>query len=82
MALGDPVRGEPGELVGRPLIAVDAASEFRLGSDQRLITESPFVIVIDHHHDNTRFGTVNWSAPRPPRRARCCETSSPSLGCR
>ena len=59
MALGDPVRGEPGELVGRPLIAVDAASEFRLGSDQRLITESPFVIVIDHHHDNTRFGTVN-----------------------
>jgi len=59
MDLGDPVRGEPGELVGRPLIAVDAASESRLGSDQRLITESPFVIVIDHHHDNTRFGTVN-----------------------
>ncbi len=59
MDLGDPVRGEPGELVGKTLIAVDAASESRLGSDRRLITEAPFVIAIDHHHDNTRFGTVN-----------------------
>jgi phosphoesterase RecJ-like protein len=59
MALGEMVRGEPGELVGRPLIAVDAASESRLGSDQRLITEAPLVVVIDHHHDNTRFGKVN-----------------------
>jgi len=59
MELGEPVRGEPGELVGRPLIAVDAANESRLGSDQRLITEAPFVVVIDHHHDNSRFGNAN-----------------------
>jgi len=59
MKLGEPVRGEPGELVGRPLIAVDAANESRLGSDQRLVTESPLLIVIDHHHDNSRYGNVN-----------------------
>lgn len=59
MDLGDLVRGEPGDLVGRPLIAVDAANEARLGSDQRLVSEAPVVIVIDHHHDNNRFGNVN-----------------------
>jgi len=59
MALEDLVRGDPGELVGRPLIALDAANESRLGSDQRLLTEAPFVAVIDHHHDNSRFGNVN-----------------------
>src|SRR5450759_1337972 len=59
MALDDLVRGDPGELVGRPLIALDAANEARLGSDQRLLSEAPFVAVIDHHHDNSRFGNVN-----------------------
>ena len=59
MDLDDLVRGDPGELLGRPLIALDAASEARLGSDQRLLTEAPFVANIDHHHDNSRFGSVN-----------------------
>lgn len=59
MPLDGLVRGEPGELLGRPLLALDAANEHRLGSDQRLRTEAPFVAVIDHHHDNSRFGNVN-----------------------
>jgi phosphoesterase RecJ-like protein len=59
MALSEMVRGDPGELIGRPLIGVDAANESRLGSDQRLVSEAPFIVVIDHHHDNSRFGTVN-----------------------
>ncbi|MGD0165780.1 MAG: bifunctional oligoribonuclease/PAP phosphatase NrnA [Gaiellaceae bacterium] len=62
MPLEELVRGEPGELIGRPLIAVDAANEVRLGSDQRLISEAPFVINVDHHHDNSRFGNVNLVA--------------------
>jgi phosphoesterase RecJ-like protein len=59
MPLDDLVRGEPDELLGRPFLAVDAANEHRMGADQRLLTEAPFVVVIDHHHDNSRFGNVN-----------------------
>jgi phosphoesterase RecJ-like protein len=58
MALEDLSRGEPGDLVGHPLIAVDAANERRPGSDA-LIEQAPYTIVIDHHHDNSRFGNVN-----------------------
>jgi len=59
MPLDDLVRGDPGEFLGRPLLSLDAANESRLGSDQRLLTEAPFVAVIDHHHDNSRYGNVN-----------------------
>jgi phosphoesterase RecJ-like protein len=59
MPLDGLVRGEPDKLLGRTLLALDAANEHRLGSDQRLRTEAPFVVVIDHHHDNSRFGNVN-----------------------
>ena len=59
MPLADLVRGEPDKLLGRPLLALDAANENRMGADQRLRTEAPFVAVIDHHHDNSRFGNVN-----------------------
>lgn len=41
----------------RVLVAVDCAQETRLTHPALL--EAPFVIDIDHHHDNTRFGTVN-----------------------
>ncbi|MHB8059840.1 MAG: DHH family phosphoesterase [Gaiellaceae bacterium] len=59
MPLEDLVRGEPDDLLGQPLLALDAANEHRMGADQRLRTEAPFVVVIDHHHDNSRFGKVN-----------------------
>ena len=46
----------------RVLVAVDCAQETRL-TDDRLL-EAAVVVNIDHHHDNTRFGT------REPRRRR------------
>jgi phosphoesterase RecJ-like protein len=58
MALDGLRRGAPGDLAGRPVVAVDAANEKRLG-DPTLLEAAPFAIDIDHHHDNSRFGTVN-----------------------
>ena len=45
----------------RVLVAVDCAQETRL-TDPALL-ELPFVVDIDHHHDNTRFGQVNLIVP-------------------
>jgi phosphoesterase RecJ-like protein len=58
MALDDLRRGLAGDLAGRPVVAVDAANEKRLG-DPALLEQAPFAIDIDHHHDNSRFGAVN-----------------------
>jgi phosphoesterase RecJ-like protein len=43
----------------RVVLAVDAANERRLGPENELLEKAPFVIDIDHHHDNTRFGDAN-----------------------
>ena len=58
MALDGLRRGAAGDLVGRPVVAVDAANEKRLG-DPALLEQAPFAIDIDHHHDNSRFGAAN-----------------------
>jgi phosphoesterase RecJ-like protein len=53
------VRGpnpDPSECV---VLALDAANERRLGPETALLEKAPFIIDIDHHHDNTRYGTVN-----------------------
>ena len=47
----------PDDLSTRVLVAVDCAQATRL-TDARLL-ESPLVLNIDHHHDNSRFGSVN-----------------------
>ena len=44
----------------RVLVAVDCAQESRL-TDERLLGV-PVVVNLDHHHDNSRFGTVNLVA--------------------
>jgi phosphoesterase RecJ-like protein len=59
MALDGLVRGDGSELLGRPLVCVDAANEERIGREPRLLAEAPFVVDIDHHHDNSRYGSVN-----------------------
>ncbi len=51
------LRAIPADQSDRVLVAVDCAQETRL-TDPRLL-EAPIVVNIDHHHDNTRFGTVN-----------------------
>jgi bifunctional oligoribonuclease and PAP phosphatase NrnA len=65
MPLATVARGAAPEMDGRVLVAVDCANEQRLGADaDRLLAAARFVIDIDHHHDNTRFGDVNLIVAR------------------
>ncbi len=54
------LREVPRDRSHRVLVAVDCAQETRL-TDVRLL-EAEVVVNIDHHHDNTRFGTVDLIA--------------------
>jgi bifunctional oligoribonuclease and PAP phosphatase NrnA len=59
MEFAELLRGPNPEVADRVVVAVDAANERRLGPQKDLLEKAPFVIDIDHHHDNTRFGDVN-----------------------
>ena len=54
------LREVPADRLERVLVAVDCAQETRL-TDDRLLQAS-VVVNVDHHHDNTRFGTANLVA--------------------
>jgi phosphoesterase RecJ-like protein len=56
-------RDLPDDLEERVLLAVDCANERRLGPDPAVIDRARFVIDIDHHHDNSRFGDANLIVP-------------------
>ena len=43
----------------RVVVALDCANERRLGPESALLERAQFVIDIDHHHDNSRFGKAN-----------------------
>ncbi len=58
MPLGELVREAPPDAAERVLVAVDCASEKRIG-DPEAVARAPLTLDIDHHHDNTRFGDVN-----------------------
>jgi phosphoesterase RecJ-like protein len=60
MDLGELARRSPADARGRVLLAVDCANERRLGPDPSLLRDAPLVIDIDHHHDNSRFGQLNY----------------------
>src|SRR5579871_509781 len=62
MPLSDLRRDPPEDAAGRVLLAVDCASEKRIG-DPEAIARAPLTLDIDHHHDNTRFGDVNLVVP-------------------
>jgi bifunctional oligoribonuclease and PAP phosphatase NrnA len=64
MALDALRRDVPGDAADRTLVAVDCANESRLGPDPEILVNTGFVLNIDHHHDNTRFGNVNVIFPR------------------
>src|SRR6478752_5236548 len=52
---------EPGSTEGWTLLALDCGNESRLGPDhERLRAGFAQVIDVDHHHDNSRFGDVNY----------------------
>jgi phosphoesterase RecJ-like protein len=59
MELGELQRRLPDDAGERVLLAVDCANESRLGPDPEVLVSAPLVVNVDHHHDNTRFGTVN-----------------------
>jgi phosphoesterase RecJ-like protein len=57
--LHDLARTLPDDLESRVCVAVDCASERRVGPDPAPLERAGSVVDIDHHHDNTRFGSVN-----------------------
>ena len=59
MQLDGLLREVPADMEERTLVAVDCAKADRMGPDTTPIERARFVIDIDHHHDNTRFGDVN-----------------------
>src|ERR687896_1100585 len=59
MDLGGLLRRLPDDAGERVLLAVDCANESRIGPDPEVLVSVPVVVNVDHHHDNTRFGTIN-----------------------
>ncbi len=55
------LRTLPDDTGERVLVAVDCAKADRIGTDPDPdpLSEAQFVLNIDHHHDNTRFGDLN-----------------------
>jgi bifunctional oligoribonuclease and PAP phosphatase NrnA len=49
----------PSDRAERVLIAVDCANERRIGPGPTPVEGAKLVVNIDHHHDNSSFGTVN-----------------------
>jgi bifunctional oligoribonuclease and PAP phosphatase NrnA len=59
MRLDGIVRELPADAAKRTLVAVDCAKADRIGPDPEPVERTAFVVNIDHHHDNSRFGDVN-----------------------
>jgi bifunctional oligoribonuclease and PAP phosphatase NrnA len=57
--LADLARTLPDDAEQRTLVAVDCASERRIGPEPDALERAAEVVDIDHHHDNTRFGAAN-----------------------
>jgi bifunctional oligoribonuclease and PAP phosphatase NrnA len=53
-------RERPSDADDRVLVALDCASAERVGAEPGLVAAAPFTVNIDHHHDNPRFGDVNF----------------------
>jgi phosphoesterase RecJ-like protein len=60
LPLDDVRRSLPDDLEDRVVVAVDCANERRLGPDDAAFRRAASVVDIDHHHDNSRFGAVNF----------------------
>jgi phosphoesterase RecJ-like protein len=57
------LREPPADATERVLLALDCAKADRMGAAAELLDRVPFSIDVDHHHDNTRFGTINLVVP-------------------
>jgi phosphoesterase RecJ-like protein len=56
------LRARPDDADTRVLVAVDCAQESRIAAKD-LLPHAASVVNIDHHHDNTRFGSVDLVVP-------------------
>jgi len=59
LELDEIARDVPADIEQRVLLAVDCANERRIGSEGTGIDRALSVIDVDHHHDNSRFGSLN-----------------------
>src|SRR3954468_8513489 len=59
LPLEEVLRELPDDVGERALVAVDCANARRIGQDPALLDRAKVVLDIDHHHDNTRFGSSN-----------------------
>ncbi len=59
LGLSEVLRNLPPDIEDRVLLAVDCANERRIAEGTEAVSRSRFVVDVDHHHDNSRFGDVN-----------------------
>src|SRR6476469_3323419 len=59
MPLAELRRRWPDDVSERVLVALDCANESRI-ADPDILGRVPLSIDLDHHHDNSRFGDVNF----------------------
>ena len=61
--LSEVQRDLPADIEERVLLAVDCANARRIAEGTQAVDRARFVIDVDHHHDNSRFGDVNLVVP-------------------
>ena len=59
LELDEVLRELPEDIGERALVAVDCANARRIAQDPALLDLARVVVDVDHHHDNTRFGSAN-----------------------
>jgi bifunctional oligoribonuclease and PAP phosphatase NrnA len=59
MALDDLQRTLPADAAGRVVLALDSATAPRTRLAPEVLDAAPLIVNVDHHHDNTRYGTIN-----------------------
>ena len=63
LPLSDVHRTLPADIEGRIVFALDSATAPRTRVPEDVLAAAPLVIDVDHHHDNTRFGSINLVVP-------------------
>ena len=63
MALDGLRRELPDDAATRVVLALDSATAPRTRIPPEVLRAAPAVVDVDHHHDNTRFGTINLVVP-------------------
>jgi phosphoesterase RecJ-like protein len=63
LPLDDLARTLPDDVGERVILALDSATAARTQLDPAVLEAAALTIDVDHHHDNTRFGTINLVVP-------------------